>query len=128
MSSTQIALLGRLKTSLITFIDNLMETLPEYSEKFLIFRIFLENQCPIVDIMNYIVVKLLPLQEMVKERNEKFFLEHNILFEQMDSDDRQTVNHFKNIWLSDLDQHNKDIIWKWFDSFLLIANKYVAVK
>jgi hypothetical protein len=37
----------------------------------------------------------------------------------------EKVNHFKDLWLSDkLDDNDRDIIWKWMDLFISIADKY----
>jgi len=122
---SEIDILSQLKKQLVTFLDELIESFPEESE-FIIFRIFVNDKIPIVDIMKYITENLCPLKDMVKSRNEDFFLNHNILFERLESEDSSKVNYFKNMWTSGtLDDDNKEIIWKWFESFINIGNKYI---
>lgn len=123
--STEIDILIKLKTQLITFFDELVETFPTEPE-FLIFRVFIDNRIPIVDVMNYIIVKLVPLRDMVKRKDSAFFLGHNILFDQLDS---TKVNHFKRIWLSkNIDDDDKDVIWAWFNSFIDLGVQFQALK
>jgi len=61
------------------------------------------------------------LKKMVKERNETFFLEHNI-FDYLGKD---KVNNFKKLWRSgNLDDEDKEVVWKWIDSFIFLGDKY----
>ena len=39
-----------------------------------------------------------------------------------------TVNHFRGIWQSNLDRDDRNTIWKWFESFVLLAEKYKKEK
>ena len=127
MSST--AILSQLKTQMIAFLDDLISNYPDQPD-FVIFRIFVQEQLPIQDIMYYIIEKLIHLQNMVKERNEAFFLNYNPLgekFSQCNSDSGK-VNQFKNLWLSNrVSDTDKGTIWAWFDVFLLLARKYKAL-
>lgn len=126
--TSEIELLTQLRTQLVNFLDELIETFPNEPD-FVIFRIFVKDQIPVIEIMNYITLKLCPLNDMVKARNEDFFLKQNILFEKFDEKKTSTVNHFKNLWQSNmLDKENKEIIWKWFESFIYLGNKYTAIK
>lgn len=122
--SNEIEILTQLKKQLIDFLDELIESFPDEPD-FVIFRIFAKDQIPILDIMKYIVEKLLPLRQMVKERNDKFFLNYNILFERFDEAETKKVNYFKNLWLSPkVDNQDRNVIWSWFDSFLYLAEKF----
>lgn len=123
MSST--AVLAQLKSQMVSFLDDLICNYPDQPD-FVIFRIFVQEQLPIRDIMLYIIEKLLPLQEMVKTRDEAFFLNYNPLGEKFnESAGSSKVNHFKDLWLSDrVSIHDKNTIWSWFDIFLLLARKY----
>lgn len=126
--SNEIDILTQLKTNLVNFLDELIETVPNEPD-FVIFRIFINDQIPITDIMQYIVDKLCPLQELVKNKDEHFFLNHNVLFERLGQKGTSRVNHFKKLWMSGtLDKDDKDTIWKWFNSFLYLANKYKEIR
>jgi hypothetical protein len=73
------------------------------------------------DVMDYFVYKILPSRLQIKNRNEGFFMEHPTLFESLE---KQSVNHFKRLWLSQIDEENKLVIWKWVDTFIFLADKY----
>lgn len=118
---SQLQLLRGLHSDLLKFFDSLIEAFPDEGE-LVIIRFALTDQFPITDIMDYITVSLLPLKSKVVNRDKNFFLENNILFEQLDN---SKVNHFKLIWKSDtLNEEDKDSIWRWFDRFILRAERY----
>jgi hypothetical protein len=126
--SSEIEILIQLKTQMVSFLDELIETFPNEPD-FVIFRIFVNDRLPIEDIMKYIVNNLCPMGDMVKARNEDFFLKNNILFDQLDETDSSKVNHFKNLWMSKrVDKEDKEVIWRWFQSFIFLGNKYAEIK
>lgn len=121
----EVKLLQTLHKDLVSFLDSLIESFPEEGD-LVIARFAIKDQFPIKDIMKYIIDKLLPLKSNVDNRDNNFFLENNILFEQLEDN---KVNHFKKIWMSgNLDDEDKDNIWKWFDRFLKIAQYYVKIQ
>lgn len=122
---SDIELLIQLKDQLIFFFDELISLLPEEPD-LVIVRIFLKDKIPIFDVMEYIVNKLVPLKPMIKQKDDNFFINHNILFERLDDN---KVNHFKRLWLSGkLDKENKETMWRWFTSFIFLAEKYQKLK
>jgi hypothetical protein len=121
MSSLDI--LNNLKSSLKEFLDQIIEVLPlSQTPDLVMARVLIDTPGIIEAVAKYIVDKLLPLKDMVRKRDELFFLENNILFESLDANDK--INHFKNIWESHLDDDNKKVVWKWFEKFLLLGGKY----
>lgn len=118
---SQLQLLRGLHSDLLKFFDSLIEAFPDEGD-LVIIRFALTDQFPITDIMDYITKSLLPLKSKVDNRDNNFFLENNILFEELDS---SRVNHFKRIWKSEsLNEEDRDSIWRWFDRFLLRAERY----
>lgn len=118
---SQLQILTTLRNELISFFDQLIGLLPNEGDLIMI-RYLIADKIAIKDIMDYIVKKLLPLSDLVKNRNDNFFLQNNILFDKLDNN---KVNYFKNIWTSDkLDDQDKDIIWKWFKRILFRAEQY----
>ena len=120
-----IEILKEFKKSLISFIDELIATFPEESD-FVVVRIFFNDQFPIKDVVNIFNQKINQsdqlLKKMIKDRNEAFFLEHNIF----DVLGKSKVNHFKRLWCSEqLDDQDKEIIWKWIESFVYLGDKYM---
>lgn len=132
--SAEIELLSIFKKELVNFLDELSSSYPEETD-FLVFRIFINDQIPITLVMDYFVKHLLPLKKMVDEKDEKFFLEENVLFGINAQEETKNVrkvdkvNHFKKLWKSGkITENDKDVIWKWFAIFLVLANKYVKFK
>lgn len=123
MSDIQILL--QFKKALIQFFDELIECLPKEGN-LVIIRIFLKDQIPIQDIMDCFIAKLLPLKNIVVNRDEQFFVDNDDLFQAFNVDN---VNHFKTVWLSNnLDTDDRQCIWTWFDSFIFLTERYVSVK
>ena len=120
------SLLTLLKKELIIFLDELIALLPEEKD-FLVIRFVVKDQLAITDVMNYIITKLVPLEHYVKNRDERFFLEHQVFFEELQRDLHEKVNYFKNIWTSSTDEDNKDIIWNWFEHFIQLGKCYQKV-
>lgn len=122
--SSKIELLLQLKIQLVNFLDELIDTFPQEAD-FVIFRIFVKDQIETETIMNFIIKTLCPLQHLVKERDEKFFLENDVMFSTLAKEKLGKVSHFRNIWTSGaLDEQEKEAIWSWFSTFIAIGNKY----
>jgi hypothetical protein len=125
---SELELLTHLKTHLVSFLDELIESFPSEPD-FVIFRIFIKDQIPIEEIMKYITLKLCPLQDMIKARNEEFILNHNVLFEKFDEKKSSKVNYFKRLWTSgNLTKDDKEALWRWLALFVRIGNKYLDLK
>jgi hypothetical protein len=135
--SNPIRILSQFKTSLISFIDELIVMFPNESD-FIIGRIFINDQVPIEDIINAFSEKIYEnnnlLKKMIKERDESFFLKNNV-FSFLGDRFKDTplsldtieekVNKFKDIWLSDtLEESDKITMWKWVDIFVILADRF----
>ena len=118
---SKLDILKKLKEQIIMFFDELIDILPQEAD-LIIIRIFIKDKYPIEDIMKYIVKKFIPLKNSIINEDEGFFLNNNILFEELDSN---KVNHFKRIWRSkSLNEDDRKVIWLWFKGFLFLAEKY----
>jgi iron-sulfur cluster repair protein YtfE (RIC family) len=114
----------KLKKQLLQFLKELSLQLPKEGDIILAI-IILENQIPEQSIVDYFITKIIPLKDEIMNKNEKFFLENNILFESIEN---STVNKFKTIWQSnDITNENREIIWDWFKIFVMITEKYMRV-
>lgn len=112
-------IINEFKKQITIFCDELIEQFPEEGD-LVIMRIFLIDQVQIEDILKFFTKKLESLREMITERNESFFLENDILYEQLDSN---KVSYFKKLW-PNLDQEDRDVVWKWFDLFVILSDKF----
>ena len=126
MSETLI--LQEFKNNLITFFDELIDQFPTEAD-LVIIRIFLKDQIAIAKVINIFNNTInkdgQKFKKMIKDRNENFFLESNIF----DSISKTKIVHFKKLWRSNsLDDDDKQIIWKWIDSFVYLGEKYIKCK
>lgn len=124
MSSEEAEILVEYRKQLLAFLDELIGQFPQEGD-LVVARLFLANQVDIKQVMQVFIQKLATkdseLKKMVKERNEKFFLEHSIF----DVVGKEKVNHFKKLWRSgQLDDEDKDVIWNWIDAFVYLSDKY----
>jgi hypothetical protein len=122
---SKIELLIKFKSTLVSFIDEIIEQFPHDSE-LIIYRIYIKDQIPTENIINLFIQYLLPQKQLIVEKNELFFLQHTKeLFEDLNI----KANIFKKIWLSDvLDDEDRVVIWEWVNSLLLIVEKYNALQ
>lgn len=119
-----VEILTEFKKQLVNFFDELIDQFPSESD-LIVVRVFLKDQVPITDVMSYFIREILPLKDMVKNKNEDFFLKNNILFSQID---KNKVNHFKRLWRSEqLDNDDKAVIWTWFSSFISLTERYQKI-
>jgi hypothetical protein len=117
---SEILILEQFKKQLISFLDELISQFPETPELVML-RILCKDQIPISEIMNNIILKLPNIRTYIKERDEKFFLEYNIL----SIDNRDSANTLKKLWRSGrLDAEDKQVIWKWIDSIVMMCDRY----
>jgi hypothetical protein len=124
---SEFEVLTEFKTQLILFFDELITQFPTEGD-LVVIRLFFSNQIPTQNIINIFNHKIntndQELRKMVKERNDLFFLEHNIF----DSLGKEKVIHFKKLWRSErLDKEDKEVIWKWIDAFIYLGDKYAKI-
>lgn len=121
--SNQIIILNQFKDALVKFFDELISQFPEEGD-LIVMRILLADQLPITEVMDYFITDLLPVKDIVKSKDEAFFLNNTTGF--FDKLSGKKVNHFKKLWRKIDDKEDKEIIWKWFNSFLCLTERYVA--
>ena len=121
-------ILAEFKKQLSIFFDELIGQFPAEGD-LIVIRLFLTNQMPIQDIMDIFVRTLNKNDEefkrMIKARDENFFLKHDIF----DTISKQKSGHFKKLWSSgQLDSEDKEIMWKWLDTFVYLSEKYTVIE
>ena len=116
---SDIQILIQFKKSIISFIDELIEAFPTEPD-LIILRIFVINK------FIYILTKDdKKLTNDIRDRNESVFLENDI-FQTLA---KTKALNFKKLWLSDnLDEEDKNTIWNWVDSFVVLSNRYAKLK
>jgi hypothetical protein len=118
LSRTEI--LKLFKENILNFLDALIEKFNKESD-FIMLRILFE-QVDMKDTMKIFATRILPYVDMIKNKDEKFFLNCDSLFEGISTN---KISHFKNIWTSpDLTEDDKDQLWRWFRFFGNLAFQY----
>jgi len=108
------------QTNIISFLDELIDLFPSDSELIVIRLLLKETVSPDLIIASFIK-EIIPNKESIKNRDDNFFL-NSSLFKTFNS---SKVNHLKVLWKSDtLDDDDRQIIWKWFDTFIYLAEQY----
>ncbi len=123
--TVKMQLMYEFRNQLINFLDELIEQFPEESDLYII-RIFLKDQIPVYDVLGRYIRDLLTLKKIVDKRDESFFLQNDILYEQSGVA-LDKVNNFRQLWLSDkLDDNDREVIWKWMDLLNHISAQYYS--
>ena len=123
MEEKKLQIMFEFRNQLVAFLDELIEQFPLEGD-FVIIRIFIKDQIPVADVIGRFIRDLLPLKEQVRAKDEQFFLQNSILYTGA-SLANDKINHFKELWQSkQLDNNDRDIIWKWMELFIAIAQKY----
>lgn len=121
--SVKMQLMYEFRNQLVNFLDELIEQFPEESDLYII-RIFLKDQIPVYDVLGRYIRDLLPLKKIVDERDEKFFLQNDVLYEQSGVA-LNKVNNFRQLWSSNkLDDNDREVIWQWMDLLNNIGGQY----
>jgi ubiquitin len=114
-------LLIMFKQKLLMFLDAIIEQFPKEGD-FIYLRLILDQQIPIETVMDIFSKRILPYIDMIKAKDERFFLDSVDLFEGISGD---KVHYFRNIWTSPaLTSEDKEQLWKWFTLFGNFAVKY----
>jgi hypothetical protein len=119
------------KNNMITFFDELIDQFPNSGE-LIVMRIFLKDQIHIKNVIELTGYQLNKnqgiIRKMIKDRDEEFFLEENNFFDVL-NDNKKNKFKFSSIWRSKRsDKEDKEIIWKWIDSFVFLTDKYNKLK
>ncbi len=112
--------LNQFKSNLVKFFDELIEMFP-HEGQFVVARIMVKDQLPITLIMDQFIKTVLPQREAIKKRDDRIFLESDALTFGLDP---TQVGVFRRMWTT-LAREDKAALWKWFDAFVFLADKYV---
>jgi hypothetical protein len=126
---TEILILKEFKKNLTAFIDELIDQFPT-EEDLIALRIFFNDQVDIKKVMETFTHNLnkdeQKLKEYIKDNNDSFFIDGFTIDYYLG--EPKTIN-VKKIWRSPrLDQEDKQVIWKWIDSFVYLSDKYAKNK
>jgi hypothetical protein len=116
-----VQLLTLFKKNIISLFDELIETFPDEKD-FIMIRVVLKDQVPIQEVMNHFLQHVLPLKDRIKERDETLFTESDVFYFGLDT---IGCKGLRGVWVDGkLDSDNKNVIWQWLDSFIIIVERY----
>jgi hypothetical protein len=121
MPLNKLELLKLFKDKTVEFLDALIEKLPKERDLYMV-RVLFETQIPVEKAMQIFSSRILPHEEYILNKDERFIFDCNDLFEGIKKD---KVSYFKEIWVSPtFTTDDKDQLWKWFQLFLKMAKLY----
>ena len=116
----------KLLQQISNFIEELNTTFPNnndiemFKEKFLFLK-SVNSQL----IIEYFIKFIYPLKECILNQDEKFFLEGGGQDEVKDKNGLNMRDNLKNLWLGEMSNDNKAVVWKYFKIFILLSEKYI---
>ena len=123
----KVRVLNAFRGSILLFLDELIDQFPN-EVNLVMAKVFLKDTIPIEQTMEKFVEKIekndSQLKKMVKKRDENFFLENDIFSIDSYSLGNNRVNHFRNIWQSQIDDEDRVVIWSWIDNFIQLSDLY----
>ena len=76
-------------------------------------------------IIEYFVQYVFPFKPMIMNEEDKFFLDGGGQEELKDKSGLKMRDRLKTLWISEISDENKTIIWKYFKIFILLCEKYI---
>jgi hypothetical protein len=92
-----------------------------FNEKYLVIRKANSNL-----IIEYFIQYVFPHKKRILEQDETFFLEGGGQEELKDTSKLKFRDNLKNLWMGNMSQENKDIVWKYFKIFVILCEKYIV--
>jgi hypothetical protein len=92
-----------------------------FNEQYLVIRKANSNL-----IIEYFIQYVFPHKKRILEQDETFFLEGGGQEELKDTSKLKFRDNLKNLWMGNMSQENKDIVWKYFKIFVILCEKYIV--
>jgi hypothetical protein len=76
-------------------------------------------------IIEYFVLYILPFKQKIIDEDESFFIEGGGQDEIKDTSGLKFRDNIKKLWINEMSNDNKNIIWKYFKTFIILCEKYI---
>ena len=76
-------------------------------------------------IIEYFISYIYPFKKNIMNKEESFFLDGGGQEELKDKSGLKFRDSIKTLWITQLSDENKEIIWKYFKIFILLCEKYI---
>lgn len=118
------------KQTLLQQIDNFMKELVSifpkngdillFSEKYNLIRSANSSL-----IIQYFIQYVYPHKTRILNQEESYFLDGGGQEELKENNGLKFRDNIKNLWITEMSEQNKDIVWKYFKIFVILSEKYI---
>jgi len=77
-------------------------------------------------VIEYFITYIYPFKKNIMNKEESFFLDGGGQEELKDKSGLKFRDSIKTLWITQLSEENKEIIWKYFKIFILLCEKYIV--
>jgi len=119
-------ILREFKKNVIAFLDELIDQFPG-EPGLVVGRIFIKDRIDSEQLMHRFIQHVVPFKEQIESKDDEFFIKNATDIFGLGSSSQ--FNHFKKIWKSSqLDNEDRDVIWMWFQTFIMLCDKYSELR
>ena len=123
---TRLGYVQLFKDTLVEFFDELIEQFPKRFD-FIISRIFVKDKLPIQDILDRVVVNIHEFEIAIDNKDAEKLKDVLNNKNMGISKTGKKINSMFKLW-SKMDKDDQEVMWKWFKTFLTIAQKYTTAE
>ena len=76
-------------------------------------------------VIEYFVQYVYPHKQKIMDQDVTFFLEGGGQDEIKDTSGLKFRDNIKNLWVDHMSDENKEIVWKYFKTFVILCEKYI---
>jgi len=76
-------------------------------------------------VIEYFITYIYPFKKNIMNKEESFFLDGGGQEELKDKSGLKFRDSIKTLWITQLSEENKEIIWKYFKIFIILCEKYI---
>lgn len=76
-------------------------------------------------IIDYFIVYIYPFKQNIINKEEKFFLEGGGQEDITAEAGLKFRDNIKKLWVSEMSDENKEVVWKYFKVFILLLERYI---
>ena len=106
------------REQMLSLLDDLLCVFPG-DTKLYAYRFLVSDKLPMQGLMDTFRANVLPHRHKIKKKDESFFLTSNTIFPEEDK------HKFREMWTSEeLQDEDKNVIWKYFNVFIDLALRY----
>jgi hypothetical protein len=112
------------KEQMVEFLDQLMDMFPT-DGSFILIRVFVNDKIPVTAVIGRFMRDCLKYHELVEKRDGSLFLSKDFMYNSYGEEiGIEQIDRFKDIWEKELDDEDKEMVWRWMDVFFKLSMNY----